>query len=429
MVVALSEGQQIALAQLRRIADTDRSPLRIIGVDEEPAPGAFLNVDITLDCARHKRIEGGLPLHDREGVTLSIPADFPFTPPSVDTAHTRFRGFGHIQWGRRLCVYLSAETQWIPSQGMFGFLAQIDEWFRRGARNELDRPEGPLHPPVAYPVASTAICVNADTPDTWPWFGAAVLSRTESDLLHLDDWRPIHAVPDDLPFAPAALLDFELPFEYPQTVDHLLRYLESRGSLGSRLLAYLMLASERVPASTPLYVGIGAPSRGVAGDVHQRRQHIAFWEIEAADVATLHAASIACRFSDRYMNQDTPAELQELIDSVWEDFFQWRREACVRWCRVIENRPEIVTRRDEGTPMDWFRGKRVALWGCGAIGGLIAEHLARTGVGQLTLYDYGRVTPGVLVRQNFSAIDTNETKVAALARRVQSIAPDVAVIM
>ena len=271
--------------------------------------------------------------------------------------------------------------------------------------------------------------MNADTPgrDTWPWFGAAVLSQLKPHLLQLNDWLPIHEVPNDQLFAPAALLDFELPFEYPRTVHHLLHYLENRGHLGYRLLAHLMLASERVPASTPLYVGIGAPSRGIAGDVHQRRQHITFWEIEAADVAKLCAASIACQFSNRYEGQDTPAEIQELIASILETLFQWCREARVRWCSVIENRPEIVTRRDEGTPMDWFRGKRVALWGCGAIGGLIAEHLARTGVAQLTLYDWGRVTPGVLIRQNFSAIDTNETKVAALARRVQSIAPSVAV--
>ena len=428
--MALSDGQQIALAQLRRIADTNRSPLRIIGVNEEPVPGASLHVDITLDCTRYERIEGGLPLHDREGIKLSIPVDFPFSPPSVDTAHTRFHGFGHVQWRCHLCVYLSVETQWIPSQGMFGFIAQIDEWFRRGARNELDQPEGPLHPPVAYPVSSTAICVNADTPscDTWPWFGAAILSQTKSDLLQLDAWQPIHAIPNDQPFAPAALLDFELPFEYPQTVHHLLYYLNSRGNLGDLLLAYLMLASERVPAGTLLYVGIGAPSRGIAGDVHQRHQHITFWEIEAADVDKLRAASIACQFSNRYKGQDTPVMIQKLITSILEPLVQWRREARVRWCRVIENRPEIVTRRDEGTPMEWFRGKRVALWGCGAIGGLIAEHLARTGVSQLALYDWGRVTPGVLVRQNFSEIDTNETKVAALARRVQSIAPSVAVI-
>ena len=427
--MALSDGQGTALVQLQRIANTDRSPVRIVGVQDEPAPGASLNVDISLDCTSYQRVDGGLPLHDREGVTLSVPADFPFSPPTVDTAHTRFHGFGHVQWGSRLCVYLSTETQWIPSQGMFGFLVQLDEWFRRGARNELDHPEGPLHPPVAYRVASTAICVNANTPgrDTWPWFGTAVLTQPKPGLLLVNDWLPINTVPNDLLFAPTVLLNFELPFEYPDTVRHLFDYLETKGSLGYRLLAHMMIASERIPSDAPLYVAIGTPSRGVAGDIAQRNQHLTFWEIEAADVAKLRAASIACQFSNRYEGQETPAAIQGLIDSVFGTLFTWRNEARVRWCRVIENRPEIVTRRDKGTPMDWFRGKRVALWGCGAIGGLVAEHLARAGVAKITLYDQGLVTPGVLVRQNFSILDTNDAKAVALAGRLRSIAPDLQV--
>ena len=188
-----------------------------------------------------------------------------------------------------------------------------------------------------------------------------------------------------------------------------------------------MLASERVAEGAPLYVGIGTPSRGVAGDVAQRRQHLTFWEIEPADVGKLRATSVACDISNYYKGQEIPEQIQVLIDAVWETLFSWRNKARLRWCHVIENRPEIVTPRDEGTAMEWFRDKRVALWGCGAIGGLIAEHLARAGVAQLTLYDRARVTPGVLARQNFCAIDTNDTKAAALARRVESISPGVAV--
>ena len=312
---------------------------------------------------------------------------------------------------------------------MFGFLAQLDEWFRRGARNELDDPEGPLHPPVAYRVASTAVCVNANTPDreTWPWLGTAVLSEPKSGLLQVESWLPLAHVPNDQRFAPTVLLNFELPFEYPRTVHHLLDYLEARGELGYRLLAHMMIASERTLEGTPLYVGVGAPSRGIAGDIAQRNQHLTFWEIEPDDVAKLRVASIACRFSNLYAGQDTPAAIQGLIDSVMDDLFTWRNEARVRWCRVIENRPEIVIRRDEGTPMDWFRGKRVALWGCGAIGGLVAEHLVRTGVSKIVLHDWGLVVPGLLVRQNFSALDANEPKAVALAGRLRSIAPDLEV--
>ncbi len=155
--MALSEGQRTALDQLRRIADTDRSPVRIIGVEESADPGASLVVHVTLDCTGHEHVEGGLRLHDREGITLWIPAEFPFNPPSAVTAHTRFHGFGHVHWGHWLCLYVSPETQWNPSLGMFGFIAQLDEWLRRGARNELGHPEEPLHPPIAYTVASTSI--------------------------------------------------------------------------------------------------------------------------------------------------------------------------------------------------------------------------------------------------------------------------------
>ena len=428
-VVAISEGQRSALRQLRRIADTDRSPVRIIEVEEGTDPGTPLVVHITLDCSRHEHVDGGLRLHAREGITLWIPSEFPFQPPQALTAHTRFHGFRHVHWGRLLCLYVSRETQWSPSRGMFGFIEQLNEWLQRGSRNELDDPEGPLHPPIAYTVASTSICVNADTPDRshWPWFGAAALTQSKRDLLEVNSWLPVHAVPTGALFAPTVLLDFELPYEYPRTVNNLLLYFDIKGLPSSRVLAHMMLASERVPVDAPLYVSIGTPSRGVTGDLANRRQHLTFWEIEPPDVAKLRSASLVCDISNQYQGRETPEEIQTLIHPVWKSLFHWRDEARVRWCHVMENRPEIITRRDEGTSMGWFRGKRVALWGCGAIGGQIAEHLARAGVAELTLYDGARVTPGVTVRQNFSTADINESKAGALGRRVQSIAPDLKV--
>lgn len=428
--MALSDGQRTALEQLRRIADTDRSPLRVIRVERTVDPRAWLKVHITLDCTRHEKADGGLPLHDREGITLWIPREFPFHPPEAVTAHTRFHGFPHVQWGCLLCLYVSPETQWNPSQGMFGFVAQLDEWLKRGARNELDHPDGPLHPPIAYTGASTSICINADTPGRrhWPWFGAAVLTRTKPDLIEVDAWQPVQDVSNDVSFAPTVLLDFELPFEYPRTVQHLLTHLEDKGVPSGRVLAHLMLGSERVAQDAPLYVGIGTPSRGAAGDPADRRQHLTFWEIEPSDAIKLRNAALACDISNLYQGRETPEQIQVLIDSVWDTLIKWQSEAPVRWCPVMENRPEIITRRDEGTAMDWFRGKRVGLWGCGAIGGLIAEHLARAGVAELTLYDRAHVTPGILVRQNFAAVDINEPKANALARRLESVAPGVTVI-
>ena len=248
-VVGVSDGQRVALDQLRRISETARSPVRIVGAGEDGEPNGQLRVSITVDCRHYKRVDGGLQIHNREGFILSVPTDFPFEVPSVSTAHTRFRGFGHVQWGRELCLYVSPETQWIPSKGMFGLMAQLDEWLGRGARNELDDPEGPLHPPVAYRFwRTTSICVSANTParEHWPWFGGALLCRRNSDLLEVEDWALVTGLGDDRLFAPTVLLDFELPFEFPVKVRDLFDCLEKEGVKFERMLAHLMIASERV---------------------------------------------------------------------------------------------------------------------------------------------------------------------------------------
>lgn len=428
--MVLTDGQKIACNQLQRIAGSlQSSPLHIIEIEESENPGDWLTIYISIDCTSYESAEGGLPLHAREGIKLLVPADFPLKPPIARTVHSRFHGFPHVQWGHQLCLYLSLDTQWNPSQGMFGFIEQLDNWLRRGARNELDHPEGPLHPPVAYTVAPVSICVNADTPDhiRFPWFGAATLTQSKPGLFEVNSWESAYYFQRDKLFAPTVLLDFELPFEYPETVDTLLFYLESKGIEKSCFLAHLILASEYIADNTPLYIGIGTPSRGIAGNIKQRQQHLTFWEIEAHDVIALRNAFLACKASNNYQGQDAPEEIKRLIQSTFNILFQWCKTACVRWCYVIENRPEIVTQRDKDSAMDWFRGKRVALWGCGAIGGLIAEHLARAGVAQLSLYDKARVTPGLLVRQNYLTSDINDAKAVALACRIQRIYPHIIV--
>ena len=142
LVVALSEGQRIALAQLQRIADTDQSPVRIIDHEETRDPVPRLEIDITLDCTHYPRVDGGLPLHDREGVTLSVPADFPFKPPSVYTPHTRFLGYPHVQWdafcactslrtpsGSRLRVCSGYWHNWMSG---FGAVPEMNSMIRKG---------------------------------------------------------------------------------------------------------------------------------------------------------------------------------------------------------------------------------------------------------------------------------------------------------
>ena len=99
-VVALSEGQRIALAQLRRIADTDRSPISIVGVDDDPAPGASLNVDISLDCTHLPACRGGPAAPRPRGHHAVAARGFPVQSAiGRHRPYPRFHGFGHVQWG------------------------------------------------------------------------------------------------------------------------------------------------------------------------------------------------------------------------------------------------------------------------------------------------------------------------------------------
>ncbi len=425
----LSDGQLIAIKQLRRIANVDRSALRIDHIEDANEREGWLKVDIALDCSHYEWVVGGLALHSRESVRLWVQKDFPYQVPVVTTAHTRFLGFRHVQWGTHLCLYQSKETQWQPARGMVGVIEQLDSWFRKAAFNELDDPDGPLHPPVAYSGSDTAICVRANTPgrDRWPWFGAAELVRRKVDLLELVDWHDITNITRDKRFAPALLLDFELPFEYPRTVQGLFTCMEKYGVETSRVIVHLMLASQRVTAGEPMHVVIGAPSRGIAGDRESRLQHLQVWEIDPADVLKLQGVALACDVRNRYQGGEVPEAIRAIINSVFDRLCEWQKESRVQWCSVIENRSEIVTRRDEGTAMDWFTGKTVAIWGCGALGSLIAEHLVRAGVTRLKLYDNKRVHPGILVRQNFVEQDINDDKAVALKRRLDAIASQIIV--
>jgi hypothetical protein len=97
------------------------------------------------------------------------------------------------------------------------------------------------------------------------------------------------------------------------------------------------------------------------------------------------------------------------------------------WLRVDDTRPEISTRRDDQRPVEWFEGKTIELWGCGALGSWIAEIIVRAGAAKLLLRDWAIVTSGLLVRQNYAELDIGCMKAAALADRLRGLSDTVVV--
>ena len=402
-------GYELAREHLREIAEASADTVQI--VEETTRPNGYLQFDVSIRFDGLERVEDGLSVRARELFLIVVPPTFPHERPSVETPHRRFAGFPHVQWSRHLCLYQSA-TEWKPEEGMYGFITRLDSWVRDAALNNLDPDDAPLHPPVAYATVGRLYVPRADTPPvgaaTWIGFAELCQRNHRTEIIGWKSFR--EARPEH--FALAILLHRPLPFEYPETVDALLNELKSHGiDFGYFVLALGSLANH-TQAGTPLTVVLGTPMRRVErGD--RALQHLAIWEISGDDADGLRAMQVATEGGD-------PNARKEAITQV----VMWSVEAKVGWCVVREMRPEVTRRRDQTSPMAWFHGKRVAIWGCGAIGTRVAESVVRAGATHLELVDNRWVAPGLLVRQGFEDSDIGRSKAKALADRLRRIEPD-----
>ena len=405
----MADAFQLAGDQLREIADASDGTVQVS--EGTQLVGTYRQFEISIRFDGLERAEDGLPVRAREAFRVLVPPTFPFEHPVVVTPHVRFSGFNHVQWRGHLCLYRSA-ADWRPENGMYGFVKRLDSWMRDAAVNNLDPEDAPLHPPVAYATVNRLFVPRADTPlvaDS-PWFGLAEL-RERSNRTEIVCWKEHgHELPTH--FAPAILLHRNLPFEYPKTVNSLLNELESHGVDYAPFINQLGLYAKNSGAGTPLVVVLGTPMRRV--DPGGRKlQHLAVWEISVADADKL-----------RELNVSSPSGDPEKWVAAVAEVVKWSVLADVGWCRVREMRPEVTRRRDQASPMAWFCGKRVAIWGCGAVGTHVAECVVRAGARTVEVVDNKTVSPGLLVRQGFEDADIGRFKAEALADRLKRIDPD-----
>ena len=405
----MADASRLAGDQLREIAVVSKGTVQIH--DETTGSSGSRQFDLSIRFDGLERAEGGLRVRAREPFQVVIPRTFPFDHPVVATPHVRFSGFGHVQWRRVLCLYRSS-ADWRPEDGMHGFIKRLDAWIRDAARNNLDPNDAPLHPPVAYPTVDRLIVPIADTPLVGgsPWFGLAEL-RERNRRTEIIGWTE-HDQQRRAVCTPAILLYEALPFEYPATVHALLQELESYGIDYGRFIFHLARQALQSRIGNPLTVVLGTPMRRVVPD-GRALQHLAVWEISADDADKLRQLNIAAQVGET-------AQWTDAVKAV----VKWSVSAEVGWCRVSEMRPEVTQRRDQSSPMAWFRGKRVAIWGCGAIGTHVAESVVRSGARSVELVDNKSVIPGLLVRQGFEDADIGRNKACALSERLKRIAPD-----
>ena len=412
-------GQRDAFHDLESIAQWGDA-LEIIKVREPQEEGASLFVEIALSFKGVPRSSDGIPLRQRERFFVLIPSTYPFHHPFAFVPHQRWASWPHVQWTCYLCLYQASDTEWDPSDGMFGFIERLYKWVKQAAINQLDPNGAPLHPPVAYVnnSAGPLVIPYANTPAVGdrPWLGFGCIDERTDSRIDVTGWCESNGNPTGT-VAAAVLLPRAASFEFPSKVRDLLTMLEDQGVARNTLISVLGQAATLNGDDSRLLVLVGTPTRGIRGSASYQ-QNLVAWLVEPMIANGFRLA----------LEQFSPyAKLQEIGRKCERLVFEWSEQADVCWCYVREARPEVTVRRDEDSPLAWFRDKTVVVWGCGAIGGHVAEALARAGVKKIILRDKSVVTPGVLVRQLFEDSDIGKNKAVATRERLLRIIPSLSV--
>lgn len=408
-----SQGQRLAIEQLEEIAEQSCGQLKLIEIVGPEKAGEGVHVRLSVSTDHYERVPDSLNFRKREPLRLYIPADFPFSKPSVYFGHIRFIGKPHVQWGSYICLYQSSELEWVASDGMFGFVQRLNNWLHAAAKNELDPDDAPLHPPVAYTSSKFKFVAQANAPvmeeGNRYWLGACRLSKRNRICYDLDGWSKLGEGEHEEDYLAAAiLLSSPMPMEYPQTVFNLVKTLKKHGLEFTKLCMLLWVYATRLNNEQDLFLVLGAPMRRKAAG-ETLKQHLTVWRIPYETITDLKKAI------------GRVEENLEQKEEATKAFIDWTITANAEWCKVYENREEVTNRRDIKTAASWFLGKRVLILGCGALGSHLAESITRASPEKLVLVDNDTVSAGVLVRQAFCANQIGFTKSSALAVRLKEL--------
>jgi hypothetical protein len=409
----MTPGQAHALRELKQLCATAPNDIELIETPQEA--NNCVSVAISLRLGLMETRPGGLEFCERENFILIIPSDFPFDYPTIKVTHDRFSGFPHVIWSRILCLYQSG-LEWNPSDGLFGFFERLKLWLGRAAMNDMDPIDGPLEPPHHITnFSQVPFVIRADAPVQAgaKWFGLAVLDK-QKNRTELVGWNETG---EDWPAGKHAALTIilpkPLPMEFPQKGADLFRELEKQELGRDLLIKYLALASLFSLGDEPMHFVVGLPMRrSVDGSL---RIHIAIWTTTPEFTKSLRNT----------IPEDTDSEKlksirKELADALYALF----EVTSIKWCKVLEDRNEIVVRREAKSAVGWFANKKVLILGCGALGSWAAEIVARSNAASVHILDYSIVKPGLLSRQNYLLEDIGCNKAEALAKRLRAIASE-----
>jgi ThiF family len=300
-------------------------------------------------------------------------------------------------------------------------LARAREWLLGAARNELVRPGDPFEVPRSISIESFRV-VHDESPSTFAawrdhtrsfgqvWFRATSVPDTiVASRFATRDRVQIRASDlyrDDKPLSiPGVWWLWPAPIVVPPWRAALTwQDLRDAGELqGVNVLAALqaIVPALRVPGRALLMLGYPIPriSGGADQEVH--------WEVLRLPELT----------------KAPPRGFRPTQRALW----RWERERVfpdagpLPYVDTESWHPDRLQAR--GRLPERVRTRRIAIIGCGALGSMIAELLARAGVRHLTLIDGDILVAGNLVRHVLTASSLDDAKSDALAARLRQISP------
>ena len=107
------------------------------------------------------------------------------------------------------------------------------------------------------------------------------------------------------------------------------------------------------------------------------------------------------------------------------DFYSFQLDKILSH-HIVAQLPQTIEKRlfyGRGEFSSHFQKSRIALVGLGAVGSMLAESLARSGVTVNGLWDNDTIEPGNICRSTYMLSDLGENKAIALKKRIQLINP------
>lgn len=420
-----SEWQARVLTDLTAFALAFQGEVELVGKPRHSNGEMRLRLRVRTRGLRH--VEGGLRLRDHEEFQVIVGSS-EVAPPRVEVDHLRFLNHAHVLQGTRLCLYLDPSREWDPADGFGGFVDRLMGWLSDAAAGRFDAQTalyhavgGVLHETDGAPSVVVRASLGSDQLVRHGWLIERAPKRF--DLVLDRDHAQSESIGGPAQHVPIFRLDAALPLGAGSTLLSLLSVVEDPHAghpapggaftterfmtgLAAPLLTALAASAVRKPVGMPQRIVIAVP-HPTGGP-----PHVLVASVPAAGADSIRVLARDSTKRSSVINID-PAKVDPGVK--------------VDWLPVSDQRPEVTTRRDSRRPVSSFAGKTVHVWGCGGLGSWVAEFVVRAGAAKVVLCDPGRITGGLLVRQNFIESDVGESKVEALAARLRAISDTVEV--